>query len=164
MEWYVQGWLRYYATSRKVTGSIPEEVIAFFDLPNPSWRTMVISSTEPLTEMSTRNLPGGKEGPARKADNLTVNSWTFYLSLKPVCLIFWPITLSPSLFWIEICLYLFFSRIFLHSFCLSFLFFFSFFCLHPLLSCFPSLYIFISFSTPLLFLSSTYFSSGHAIE
>jgi hypothetical protein len=26
---------------------------------------------QPLTEMSTRNLPGGKGRPARKADNLT---------------------------------------------------------------------------------------------
>jgi hypothetical protein len=30
---------------------------------------MVLGSTQPLTEMSTRNLPGGKEQPARKADN-----------------------------------------------------------------------------------------------
>jgi hypothetical protein len=28
-------------------------------------------STQPLTELSTRNLPGGKGRPARKADNLT---------------------------------------------------------------------------------------------
>jgi hypothetical protein len=28
--------------------------------------------TQPLTEMSTRNFPGGKGQPARKADNLTV--------------------------------------------------------------------------------------------
>jgi phosphoenolpyruvate carboxylase len=27
-------------------------------------------STQPLTEMSTRNLPGGKKRPARRADNL----------------------------------------------------------------------------------------------
>jgi hypothetical protein len=32
---------------------------------------MVVWSTEPLTEMSTRNLPEGKGWPARKADNLT---------------------------------------------------------------------------------------------
>jgi hypothetical protein len=31
---------------------------------------MGLGSTQPLTEMSTRNLPGGKERPARKADNL----------------------------------------------------------------------------------------------
>jgi hypothetical protein len=32
---------------------------------------MALGSTQPLTEMSTRNLPGSKEQPARKADNLT---------------------------------------------------------------------------------------------
>jgi hypothetical protein len=32
---------------------------------------MALESTQPLTEMSTRNLPGGKGRPARKADNLT---------------------------------------------------------------------------------------------
>jgi hypothetical protein len=29
---------------------------------------MALGSTQPLTEMSTRNLPGGKEWPAREAD------------------------------------------------------------------------------------------------
>jgi hypothetical protein len=29
---------------------------------------MVLESTQPLTEMSTTNIPGGKERPARKAD------------------------------------------------------------------------------------------------
>jgi hypothetical protein len=32
---------------------------------------MVLWSTQPLTEMSTRNLPGAKGRLARKADNLT---------------------------------------------------------------------------------------------
>jgi hypothetical protein len=31
---------------------------------------MALWSTQPLTEMSTRNLPGGKKRPARRADNL----------------------------------------------------------------------------------------------
>jgi hypothetical protein len=43
----------------------------FFNLPYPSSRTMDLGSTEPLKEMSTRNLPVGKGRPARKADNLT---------------------------------------------------------------------------------------------
>jgi hypothetical protein len=45
----------------------------YFDLPNPSSRTMVLGSIQSLTEMSTKNLPGeGDKGrPARKADNLT---------------------------------------------------------------------------------------------
>jgi hypothetical protein len=32
---------------------------------------MALGSTQPLTEMSTRNVPGSKEMPACKADNLT---------------------------------------------------------------------------------------------
>jgi hypothetical protein len=32
---------------------------------------MALGSTQPLTEMSTTNLPGGKERPAREANNLT---------------------------------------------------------------------------------------------
>jgi hypothetical protein len=45
---------------QKVVGLIPIEVIGFFNWPNSSTRTMVLGSTQPLTEMSTRNLPGGK--------------------------------------------------------------------------------------------------------
>jgi hypothetical protein len=33
---------------------------------------MALVSTQPLTEMSTRNLPGGKGRPARVVDNLTL--------------------------------------------------------------------------------------------
>jgi hypothetical protein len=32
---------------------------------------MALGSIQPLTEMSTRNLPEGNGRPARKADNLT---------------------------------------------------------------------------------------------
>jgi hypothetical protein len=32
---------------------------------------MALGSTQPLTEMSTRDLPRGKGRPARKAENLT---------------------------------------------------------------------------------------------
>jgi hypothetical protein len=32
---------------------------------------MALGSTQPLTEMSTRNIPGGKGRPAHKADKLT---------------------------------------------------------------------------------------------
>jgi hypothetical protein len=64
-------WLRHCATSRKVASSIPDEVIASFSWPNPSSCTMAMGLTRPLTEMSTRSLPGGKGRPARKADNLT---------------------------------------------------------------------------------------------
>jgi hypothetical protein len=46
----------------------------FFNLPNSSSRTMALESTQPLTEMSTSNIPGGKGWLARKADNLTAMS------------------------------------------------------------------------------------------
>jgi hypothetical protein len=35
---------------------------------------MALGSAQPLIEMITRNLSGGKGRPARKADNLTANS------------------------------------------------------------------------------------------
>jgi hypothetical protein len=34
---------------------------------------MALGSTQALTEMSTRNLPGGKGRPVRKADKLTAS-------------------------------------------------------------------------------------------
>jgi hypothetical protein len=54
--------MRHYA---KVAGSIPDEVV---------------ESTEPLTEMNTRNLPGCKGRLACKADNLTAIGFTFFLT------------------------------------------------------------------------------------
>jgi hypothetical protein len=66
-----RSWLRPCATSRNVAGLSPDEA-DFFNLPNPSSRTMALWPTQPLTEMSTKNLPGGRGLPARKADNLTV--------------------------------------------------------------------------------------------
>jgi hypothetical protein len=50
------------AISGKVVGSIPDEVIGFFNRPNPSSRTIDLGLTQHLTEMSTRNLPGGGGG------------------------------------------------------------------------------------------------------
>jgi hypothetical protein len=57
--------LRHYNTSRKVAGSIPDEVIGFFNWPNPSSHTMALGSTQSLTDMSTRNLPWGVKGGRR---------------------------------------------------------------------------------------------------
>jgi hypothetical protein len=62
----------HYAKGQKVTGLSPNEV-DFFNWTSfkPSSRTMALGLTQPLTEMSTTNLPGGKGRPARKAENLT---------------------------------------------------------------------------------------------
>jgi hypothetical protein len=58
-----RSWLRYYyATSRKVAGSNPDQITGFFNWPNPSSRTMALRSTQPLTETITRNLLGVKAG------------------------------------------------------------------------------------------------------
>jgi len=74
------------ATSRKVAGSIPNGVNGIFYWHNPSGRTMALGSTQPLTEMSTRNIFKGERRPVRKADNLT----TF------MCQLSWNLGVSTS--------------------------------------------------------------------
>jgi hypothetical protein len=58
-------------TSIKVAGSLPDEVIGFLHLTNISSHTIHQEYTQPLTERSTKDLPWGKQRPARKADKLT---------------------------------------------------------------------------------------------
>jgi hypothetical protein len=50
---------------------VPMRSLDLFNLPNSSSRIMALGSTQPLTEMSTRNFPGGKGRPARKAAALS---------------------------------------------------------------------------------------------
>lgn len=45
---------RHYATSWKVAGSVPDEVIGFLICRNPFSRTMALWSTEPLAGLSNR--------------------------------------------------------------------------------------------------------------
>ena len=66
-----RSWLRHCATSRKVARSIPDGVIEIFHWHNPSGRTMALGLTQPLREMSTRNISWGWRRPMRTADNLT---------------------------------------------------------------------------------------------
>jgi hypothetical protein len=47
-----------------------QDEVDFFNLPNPSSHIVALGSTQPLTEMSTWNLPGGKKRPARRSDNI----------------------------------------------------------------------------------------------
>jgi hypothetical protein len=47
---------------------VPDEV-DLFNWRNHSSRAMAVGSAQPLIEMSTRNLPGGKKRPARRGDN-----------------------------------------------------------------------------------------------
>ena len=83
-------WLRHWATSGKVAGSIPHVVTGIFHWQNPSGRTMVLGSTQPLTEMSTRNIC-----PAVKAAG--VCSWQPYHLYVPIVLKSWSLSLlEPS--------------------------------------------------------------------
>jgi hypothetical protein len=63
--------IKHYARSRNAADSIPDEIIGIFNLPKSSSRIVALGLIKPLTEMSTRNLPGGKTWSERKADNLT---------------------------------------------------------------------------------------------
>jgi hypothetical protein len=59
-----RSWLRHYATSRKVAGSIPDEVIGYFNLPNPSSRTMALGvdagSNRNEYQQSSWGVKGGR--------------------------------------------------------------------------------------------------------
>jgi len=57
--WLWRSWLRHCATSRRVAVSIPDGVTGSFHWNNPSDRTMALGLTQPLTEMSTRNISWG---------------------------------------------------------------------------------------------------------
>jgi hypothetical protein len=54
-----RSWLRHCATNRKVAGLIPDGVTGIFRWLNRSGRSMALGSTQPLTEMSTRNPSWG---------------------------------------------------------------------------------------------------------
>jgi hypothetical protein len=52
-------WLRHFTKYRQVAGSIPDGVAGIFHLLNSFGRTMALGSTQPLTEMCTRNISWG---------------------------------------------------------------------------------------------------------
>jgi hypothetical protein len=54
-----RSWLRHYATNRNVAGSIPDGVTGIFPWHNRFGRTVALGLTQPLTEMSTRNISWG---------------------------------------------------------------------------------------------------------
>ena len=57
-----RSWLRHCTTSRKVTGSLPDGVNGIFHGHNSSDRTVALGSTQPVTEMRTRNISWGGKG------------------------------------------------------------------------------------------------------
>ena len=56
---WCRSWLRHCATSQNVAGSIPDGVTGIFHWHNPSCRTVALGSTQPVSEMSTRNISCG---------------------------------------------------------------------------------------------------------
>jgi hypothetical protein len=64
---------------KDLTGAVPDEM-DFSNLPSHYNGTIALGSTQPLTEMSTRNLPGGKMRPARRADKLAA-IWAEHLKM-----------------------------------------------------------------------------------
>jgi hypothetical protein len=54
-----RSWLRLCTTSRKVAGLIPNGVTGIYQCFHPSGRIVALGSTQPLTEMSTRNPSWG---------------------------------------------------------------------------------------------------------
>jgi hypothetical protein len=54
-------------------GLIPYEIMDFFNLPNPSSRSVDLGLTQPLTKECKESFSrgGGKEWPARRANKLT---------------------------------------------------------------------------------------------
>ena len=66
-----RSWLRLCAISWKVSGSIPCIVTGIFHWHNLSGFTMDLESTQPLIEMSTRNISWWLKWPVRRADDLT---------------------------------------------------------------------------------------------
>jgi hypothetical protein len=54
-----------------VVAAIPDGFTGFFSLTYPSGRTTALGSTQPVTEMSTRNISWGVGLPVHMAGNLT---------------------------------------------------------------------------------------------
>jgi hypothetical protein len=64
-------WLRHFLQAERSRIQVPMGLLIFFSLPNPFSRTMALGLTQPLAEMSTRNLPMRLSATSRKADNFT---------------------------------------------------------------------------------------------
>jgi len=64
MWWHI--WFRHCGTNQKVKGSIPDGVIGIFHWHNPSVHTTALGLTQPLTEMSTRNISWGVKATSMK--------------------------------------------------------------------------------------------------
>ena len=69
--WKWRSWLRHCGRIWKLAGSIPDGIIGICYWLNPSGRTIILGSTQPLTTTSARNIfPGCKSRPVCRTDSL----------------------------------------------------------------------------------------------
>jgi hypothetical protein len=64
----------------EVASSISNEVTGFFNWLHPYSRTIVLGSTQPLTEVSIKNPPGGNGG---RLENSRPSAGTLYKNVEP---------------------------------------------------------------------------------
>ena len=64
--------LRHCATSRNVSGSIPDGVTGIFHWHNPSGRTVALWSTQPLMQNENLEYILAGKGAGARADNLVI--------------------------------------------------------------------------------------------
>jgi hypothetical protein len=85
-------WFKYVAVAQLVValrynpeaaGSIPDGVTGIFQWHNPSGRTMALGSTQPLTEMSTRNISWGAKAAGAKRLSRPVTGLLYLYSNVP---------------------------------------------------------------------------------
>jgi hypothetical protein len=78
-----RSWLSHCTTSREVAGSILNGVTGICYWHNPCGLTMALGSTQPVTEMSTRNISWGRGSKGRWCLRLTTlpPSWTNFLEI-----------------------------------------------------------------------------------
>ena len=85
-------WLRHCAISREFVVSIPDGVTGISHLHNPSGGTTALVSTQPLREISTRNISWGQRRPVRRAGFITLMSdcLEIWQPQPPGTLLAWP--------------------------------------------------------------------------
>jgi hypothetical protein len=77
--WGVDSWCNMLQAGRSWVRFTIRSLIFFFNWRNPSSSTMALGSTQPLAEMSTRNLPGGERPAVTSGWQLHHHIWAYCL-------------------------------------------------------------------------------------
>jgi hypothetical protein len=105
----LHSWLRHCTTSRKVAGSIPDDVIGIFHCQVPTDCTIVLGLTQPQKDTGIRNISCGYRQLVFRTDNLTSFTCQLSWNVEPssscpglyrdsftcLCLIIFPELLKP---------------------------------------------------------------------